>query len=189
MRIENMNSQCPLKWPEGQSRAKYRKGGSVFRIDFDTAVYDLGNEVDLLGGRYPLLSTNIDPRLGLQRPSDPGVAIYFEHKGKQKVFACDTYLGVTANVRAIGITIKALRSIGRHGASDMLERALSAFEALPPPLDPWKILEIPRGASPVQIDAAFRAMARKHHPDVGGSTAKMAEINRAREEALRGTSA
>jgi hypothetical protein len=179
-----MKSTYPLKWPEGWPRAKYRRGGGVFRIDFDAAVDDLSDEIARMGGRYSLLSTNIGPHGYLKSP-DTGAAVYFESKGKQKVFACDTYLDVKANVRAIGLTIKSLRSIERHGASEMLERALSAFVALPSPPDPWKILGVPRDASRENIEAAFRALARKHHPDHGGATAKMAELNRAREEALR----
>jgi DnaJ-class molecular chaperone len=72
----------------------------------------------------------------------------------------------------------------------MLERALSAFEALPAPLDPWQILGLRSDACEAAIKAAHLALTKQHHPDVGGSTAKMAELNRARDlalEALRKT--
>jgi hypothetical protein len=100
------------------------------------------------------------------------------------VFACDTFSTVKDNIRAIGLTIAALRSIDRYGASDMMERALQAFEALPAPLDPWQVLAIPRDARREDIEGAYKRLALKHHPDHGGSTAKMAELNRARELAL-----
>jgi len=36
------------------------------------------------------------------------------------------------------------------------------------------------------IEAAYRERAKKAHPDTGGSTDAMAELNRARQEALNG---
>jgi hypothetical protein len=56
--------------------------------------------------------------------------------------------------------------------------------------DPHDILGVPRGASQATIKAAWRKLARAHHPDVAGAeagagkaaTRRMAEINRAYEE-------
>ena len=56
--------------------------------------------------------------------------------------------------------------------------------------DPYVVLGIARGASQATIKAAWRRLARIHHPDVAGSdpvaarmaTRKMAEINRAYEQ-------
>lgn len=191
-------SRYPLAWPAGWPR-KYTSGWSArtasFKVTFDKAIHDLDAEIERLGGRYPILSTNLEVRLDgtLKRgePIDRGVACYFDLKGKQKVFACDAFSTVKDNVRAIGLTIAAVRSIERYGASDMLERALSAFEALPAPLDPYQILMLPRDARREDIEGAFKRLALKHHPDKeGGSNAKMAELNRARDlalEALRKT--
>lgn len=182
-------SRYPLAWPAGWPRKQHRKS-DVFKITFDKAVSGLSDEIDRLGGKYPILSTNLEIRLdgSFKRdrgePRDPGAAVYFNIKDKQRVFACDTYSNVRANIRAIGLTIEALRSIERYGASDMLERALSAFEALPAPLDPWQVLNIPRDAGEAIIKAAHKALSLQHHPDMGGSNAKMAELNRARDLAL-----
>jgi hypothetical protein len=59
-----------------------------------------------------------------------------------------------------------------------------------PKRDPHDILGVPRGASQATIKAAWRKLAREHHPDVAGSdasaaraaTRRMAEINRAYEQ-------
>ena len=56
--------------------------------------------------------------------------------------------------------------------------------------DPHDILGIARGASQATIKAAWRRLARQHHPDVVGAdaqaarqaTRRMAEINRAYED-------
>lgn len=188
-------SRYPLAWPEGWPRAKGRRS-AAFKVDYDKAVKELGYEIERLGGRYALLSTNIEltidgrPRRDRRDPNDTGVAVYFELKGKQKVFACDIFYRVKDNIRAISLTIAALRSIDRYGASGMLERALSAFEALPAPKSCWEILGVRQGAPADVIEQAFRRLAVQHHPDkAGGSTAKMAELNHARDQALKGEAA
>lgn len=48
----------------------------------------------------------------------------------------------------------------------------------------WTVLGLHRDADVPEIKAAFRQLAREHHPDAGGDSATMANINRAYEEAL-----
>jgi curved DNA-binding protein CbpA len=45
--------------------------------------------------------------------------------------------------------------------------------------DLYEVLQVRRGAEPEVIRAAYRALARKHHPDFGGSPERMARINEA----------
>ena len=45
--------------------------------------------------------------------------------------------------------------------------------------DLYEVLQVRRGAEPEVIRAAYRALARKHHPDFGGSSERMAVINEA----------
>ncbi|HEX5590656.1 MAG TPA: J domain-containing protein [Candidatus Limnocylindrales bacterium] len=64
-----------------------------------------------------------------------------------------------------------------------------------PKREPHDVLGVPRGASQATIKAAWRKLAREHHPDVAGSdaaaarsaTRRMAEINRAYEQLRIGT--
>jgi DnaJ domain len=47
-------------------------------------------------------------------------------------------------------------------------------------IDPYAVLGVPRGASRKEIARAYRALARKHHPDAGApATQRMARINEA----------
>jgi curved DNA-binding protein CbpA len=43
--------------------------------------------------------------------------------------------------------------------------------------DLYEVLQVRQGAEPEVIRAAYRALARKHHPDFGGSPERMAMIN------------
>jgi hypothetical protein len=60
--------------------------------------------------------------------------------------------------------------------------------------DPYAVLGLEPGASPTQVKAAWRRLAREHHPDVSGgdpdatrrSTRRMAEINAAYEKLRTG---
>lgn len=145
-----------------------------------------------MGGRYSVLSMNVPRRVdgspyasGKPENGDPGVALYFERKGKQMVFACDRWDQVKDNIRAVQKTMEALRAIDRWGASEMMERAFSAFEAIAPPLSWRKVLGLDGRPTEDQVNAAFREKARRAHPDAGGSTAAMVELNAARDAALR----
>jgi len=187
----------PLAWPAGWPRSRATGGmrSGNFKVDFDKAVRELAHEIDLLGGLYPVLSSNLELRLDGQprrdkgEPADRGVAVYFELKGQQKVFACDTFTTVRDNIRAIGLTIASLRSIERYGATAMLERALHALDALPAPTNCWQLLGVKPGAGEEAIRIAYREKAKTIHPDQGGNTDAMAELNAARDRALKGEAA
>jgi curved DNA-binding protein CbpA len=45
--------------------------------------------------------------------------------------------------------------------------------------DLYEVLQVQRRAEPEVIRAAYRALARKHHPDFGGTQARMVELNEA----------
>lgn len=54
------------------------------------------------------------------------------------------------------------------------------------PVDPWQTLGVRPNAPAVEVRAAYRALALRHHPDAGGSDEAMAELNRAYEIAIQG---
>lgn len=199
-----MTEAYPLSWPDGWPRtAAQARKRATFRASFDAARYHLFHEVRRLGGRLPILSTNIPLRLdGMPRADwartkvdDPGVAIYFTMRGKQHVVACDHYELVQENLRAVGLSIACLRGLSRYGASTLMERAFSGFAQLPAPgarRSCWDVLGM--AGRPITnehvtaveaVEAAFRVKLKQHHPDVGGTDVQMAEINDARAKALR----
>ena len=48
-----------------------------------------------------------------------------------------------------------------------------------PQLTLYSVLEVTRGASPAVIEAAYKALAKKHHPDRGGNSELMKDITAA----------
>lgn len=181
----------PLAWPAGWPRTS-RPQPAKFKIQLNKAREELLLEIERMGGQHPVISCNmpyrkdgLGPLAGSKEPNDQGVAVYFLRRRRQMVFACDRWSSVRSNMRAITKTIEAMRGIERWGASEMMERAFSAFEALPPPQSPWKILGIPPASKEDAINAAFRERAKRAHPDAGGSHNAMAELTAARDAALK----
>ena len=181
----------PLCWPDGWPRRKnYQR--SKYEVTFIRARDELLRELHAGRARHVVISSNVPlrrdgiPLANMREPSDPGVAVYWDDRnGKARVIACDVWRTVRENLRAVGLTIEALRSIDRAGASELLERAFSGFARLPAPPDCWVSLGLVRGAPRDVIDARYRELARQHHPDHGGNTETMARINAAYREAIR----
>jgi len=202
-------SAYPLQWPTGRIRnapaarrdgrfSVKRNNGRWIETKTLTVAEALGrlqDELDRIGARYPVVSTNIEtrldglPRSGQAEPSDPGVALYFDLSGKPHCMPCDTYTKVAQNIAAIAAHIEATRAIERHGVSSVAEM-FSGFTALPAPVAKRSWREVfgftpHEPVSPTEVEYAFRAKAKKAHPDAGGSDAAMAELNAARDDALK----
>ena len=214
-----MTAPYPLQWPDDWPRTpRHRQVRSKFKSTLGAARDDLVSELRRLKARHVVISTNWAVRLdGLlyancAEHNDAGVAAYFHWRGKPHVIACDSYIRVWENVRAVAKTIEALRTIERHGASQLLERAVSGFSALPPagasdeppPVPWWTVLGVGAidGADPIQIagdpthhlraivlklaEGIYRTKIRDAHPDrPGGSAARGRELNAAIEQARR----
>lgn len=199
----------PLQWPIGRSRTprSHRKNGRfteqssaaaytrMVPISIATALSRLDDEVTKIGAKLAVLSSNLDlrldgrPRSGQRDPEDPGVALYYQLNGRPYCLPCDTYHGAGDNIAAIAAHIEATRAIERYGVATLAEM-FSGFAALPPPASKrewWRVLEVPRDATTVDVEAAHRSLIRQFHPD-GGRTPdaeRAAEINAARDEALK----
>lgn len=138
----------------------------------------------------------------------PGVRVSFESRHGPLTYATDVYEtryygdmpGWQANLRAIALSLEALRAVDRHGvtrrgeqyrgfqaltrsANGRMSREESA--ALLAAADPaWTAERLL--TDPEAVRASHRAAARKHHPDVGGDGALFAKLNVARDVLLGG---
>ena len=191
----------PLQWPAGRKRTdRWSLERAKFDVSFARARDNIVREVGLLAGKWPdpqiVISTNIAlrrdglPLASQRQPDDMGVAVYFLYKKRQMSFACDRWNKIEHNMQAIAKTIEALRGIARWGTGDMLEAAFTGFMALPAPSagmkrEWWDVLQCARSAGRDVIQAQYRRLASDYHPDRGGDPTKMAELNAARDEAMR----
>lgn len=192
-------------WPEKpQTVRQYGR----FKVDYRRLLEDLDAELDKLDAtdvvlqlRFPAL---VSPRKQARaydgwpkadvKPASPGVILCFEGRYGPQQFPCDTYLSWDDNLRAISLTLERLRDIARYGAAargqqyrgwTALPTAPKAEEETPT----WAATVIARAAgdavpshllrNAAEFQAAFRKAAMNKHPDRGGSTAEMAELNRA----------
>lgn len=190
----------PLAWPLGWARAKQRlnapfstKKAVDGRLSVIVATQRLEQQLDALGAKNQVLSTNVELRLdgrprSDQEPRDPGVAVYFTFKGRATVLAADRFRRVADNIAAIAGHVEALRRVDRYGVGT-IEQALAGYKALPADsAADWRaVFGFSSGSRPAldQVDSAYKAAARVKHPDVpGGSEEAMQQLNRAREFAL-----
>lgn len=189
----------PLYWPEGWKRtpAHHRERGR-YRVGFAQTRDDLLNELEKLGARDVLISSNIPlrrdglPYAALTEPPDTGIAIYWTTGPRDapvyRTIACDKYQSTAANLRALCAAIEAFNILRRSGASQVLEQAYKGFAALPSNGErPWReVLQLHgTGYTFEQIKAAYRLLVPTHHPDTGGTHEKMAELNAAYEAATK----
>lgn len=182
----------PLQWPAGYPRTK-NPARSKFDTTFAVARNSIMREVKLLGGKAPIISTNIPlrndglPYASFKTVSDKGVAVYFTYNNNSVVLACDKWDKIEDNMQAIRKAIDALRSLDRWGVSDILNRAFTGFVALPDSTKKhWsEVLCLPRNANESQIKEAYRRLAIETYPDRGGSALRFIEVKEAYEDAIK----
>jgi hypothetical protein len=155
-------------------------------------------ELELLGADDIVMSTNIPirkdglPYANQRQPDDPGVAIYFTLDGQPQCIPCDKWDTVAQNLRAVELTIGALRGLERWGAKEMVNAAFRGFKALPESVivtpyttRPWyEVLQVQPDASHEVVRAAYRNLAAKYHPDNQdtGDNIKFIELQNAYKE-------
>jgi hypothetical protein len=207
----------PLSWPAGVPRTKLPAPSKKFARDITVAsqLDEVERQLKLLGAANGVISSNLPLRKdgrprgdGLLRFDDQGVAVYWsltEHRGGRWVqvahcMPCDRWDRIEHNLRAISLSIEAMRGLERWGAVST-EQAFAGFAALPPgdpdaappaPADrPWReLLEVPADGwvtqAPPSVVLTFakqqhRKLIQQHHPDRGGDPVTAAAINRALE--------
>lgn len=202
-------SAFPLQWPKGKPRTKHRARGA-FRgksgswstdpvsganrwnppqnLTVAQAVARVQRELDRLGARLPVISSNLElrldglPRSGQRKPEDPGVAVYFRLDGEPVTLACDRYDTVEANIAAIAAHIDAMRTAERHGVGSLREM-FRGFMALPSAeAFDWRDV-LGDCQTWDEAKSKYRELARKAHPDAGGSETEFARLSGALEKA------
>ena len=149
----------------------------------------LGREVEALKGRDVVLEIDVEEKdLRLDgtlhanaRPSSAAVALAFESKHGPLFYRCDRFFTQTwsqhpawqHNVRAIALTLQALRAVDRYGATETGQqyagwKALPAGTAMPAShMTSDAAAELLRSYAPagVPLKDAWRAARAATHPD------------------------
>lgn len=182
----------PLTWATIYPRTPHHKRKEArFEVNFAVARDQLLHEMELLDAFAVIISSNVPlrqdglPYANFKEPDDPGVAVYFRVKKKNYVLCCDRWLKVKDNLRAIGLHIAAMRGMERWGVGSV-EQAFMGYQALPPQFSErkwWEVLGVDVRASNDEVKLAYRKLARKYHPDKGGSSDRMSTINAAYQQA------
>lgn len=183
----------PLTWPHNIPRTK-NKAKSLFKTSLTTALKNVRSSLQLFasdsGKKVDGITISSNVSLGDDKPEDPGVAVWFQWDGMSVCIAVDRYPKVEDNVQAIYHIIDGRRTELRHGGLHIVRATFTGFAALPAPgtTRPWRVVMEFMGSDPDrrEIDARYRDLSRKRHPDQpGGSHDAMSELNHAREEALK----
>lgn len=183
----------PLSWPPGFPRTQQREYNGRFKTSFNAARDNVEGSLGKFASDSRKVISNLvissNMTIGGGEPRDPGVAVWFMWDNMQVCIPVDRYSKVAANLQAIHHIIEARRVELRHGTLALVRATFTGFQALPAPKGKhWRdVLALPSDArgTKEEIEKAYKALAVVRHPDRGGSAEAMAELNNARETALR----
>jgi hypothetical protein len=205
------NTAYPLSWPIGwkrtpapdRGRAKFNSttapntygyrgkrevtiAEAIERVLAQLRAFNVAREDTIISTNLRLRNDGL-PYSDQRAPEDPGAAVYWtRYQGEpQRCMAIDYYTRVADNLAAIAATLEAMRTIERHGGAEILDRAFEGFAALPAPspIEWWTVLEVDRNAPAEHITAAYRVLAKKYHPDLGGDAEKFMQVQGAYQAA------
>lgn len=197
-----MKREYPLDWPLAQPRTERPSGFAPAgcRDTITTAAARVEKALTGLGFTDVALSTDVLIHKGqyatVKMACDHGAALAFGFGGRGYHVGQDIWLGPAHNVWSLALMAEGLRQTVRHAGDALFLRMISGFAALPPPvhpgsavarsiLAPHEVLGVAPTAPREVVEAAYRALARSAHPDKGGSAARMAALNAARDAMLR----
>lgn len=94
------------------------------------------------------------------------------------------------NLRVLALAIEAMRMNEVRGIGRTIQDAYLQLAAPQAARDPYEVLQVRPDAAMEVIEAVYKSLAKKAHPDAGGSDAAMKELNEAIERIRneRGTS-
>ena len=129
-------------------------------------------------------------RTGLkdQSAAERKVTLTFTRNGRDVVLTMDRQARAVDNLRVLYLAVDAMRLNERRGVGEVMQEAYVQLAALPAPAkqrSSYEILGVREDSDWEVVEAAYRAKARKTHPDSGGSAAAFREINEAYEEIKR----
>ena len=179
----------PLSWPEILPRTNLRASSS-FKTSLSQALQNVEGSLRLFGRDTRCPVTNVvqssNVSIGVNKPSDPGVAVWFTWDGAQRVIAVDRYPTPAENLQAIHYILEARRTELRHGGLHIVRQTFKGFIALPAPkMRNWRdVLGFgPEAVTAEMVKNQYRKTAKDLH-EKGASESDFVELNMARDTAL-----
>jgi hypothetical protein len=203
-----------------QGKPTSERRNSLFRASYNDTIKLLDRELAHLNAREPIviqtyMSTRdirIDglPRADVRQPDNPGVIVtceIFFWNGTRNAqgqrlgtyrpisFPCDKFFDWKDNLRAIALSLEALRKVDRFGVTKTGEQ-YKGWTALPPMPsnneltedDAVSFISAHSGelvgyvmSNRNNLESAYRKAARNLHPDAGGSTEDFIRLNQSYE--------
>jgi len=201
----------PSSWPQPLTRLRR---SPQFRSPLSATLDLLGTELEAIKARDIVIETAHAqrdirndgwPRADARVPSFPGVILSFDSTHGPLRYLTDTFEGGSyyvsgkgsqrihgweANLRAIALSLEALRAVDRYGVSKRGEQ-YRGWGALPPgtPMGPAMTFDVAARVmnldpSDVDRDAlhrSFRRQAKVLHPDAGGDADDYRRLVQARD--------
>ena len=172
-----------------------------FKAGYQDTLSQLDSEISKLDGEHVVIQVDLAerdirldglPRSNAKHGSHPGVVVSFESRFGPLRYATDEFTEWRANLRAIALSLKALRDVDRYGVSKRGEQYTgwkqleaggsvtfpSADEAMR-----WmaeKAHEPFTGLNSVDCRRIYRDLARRLHPDAGGDSDDWDRLSAAR---------
>jgi hypothetical protein len=201
----------PLAWSRPITPVDQRRGRQTFTATWNETQSMLRLELDRLHASNIVLAADFTeadlkadglPRANARQPRFPGVEIFFDSVHGPLVYGTDTHAFWQHNVRAIALSLQALRAVDRYGVTRSSEqyrgwRSITAGTASPTgDLSRHEAAlfiaqncqggaDVERVAAMIEADRSlasthYRAAAKRLHPDKGGTPAAFARLQRAK---------
>lgn len=190
------------RWPQ-EPTPPHRQRPAHFKVGYERTLSDLEYELARLGVTRAFIQADVSERDiradGLLRsdskPRSPRVIVSATSKHGPITLPCDTYSHWKDNLRAIALSLEALRDVDRHGVTKRGEQ-YRGLKQLTDGSGPINSEEAAQFISSVvggtfskaailgnsdTFDSAYRAATKRLHPDVAGvdATAQWNDLQKA----------
>lgn len=190
------------QWP-GKQTPSFSRRRSPFKAGYARTLDDLEREINHLKGKSVVIQIDLEPRdirndgwpRSSARPKSPGVVVSFQSSKGPLSFACDTYTAWEDNVRAISLTMEALRAVDRYGSTRGNEQYKGFAQIEAPAATKPMTVEVAAAllasyhptysghsvrANSEAREAAYRIAVKSTHPDAGGSHDEFVRVQEAK---------
>jgi hypothetical protein len=182
------------QWP-GKKTPTYNRKRAPFKAGYPRTLDDLEREINHLSGKSVVIQAEFETRdirndgwpRSSARAKGPGVVVSFQTPQGPLSFPCDTYDAWEDNLRAIALSLEALRAVNRYGVTKHSEQ-YKGFAQIEAPgaqngMDRQQAVVFVRnwGGAEGSLSDAYRRAARVLHPDAStGSHEQFVKLQQAK---------